>query len=192
MLRVLAILALLTPAAALAQSTGPGMMPHSMDHHMDSAMHHNAGSAMPTQAGQGAFAAIQEVVEILEADPHTDWSKVDIDALRQHLIDMNNVTLYAAATSEPVEGGMRFIVTGTGPVRDSIRRMLAAHAHTMNGAGGWRYAARDIDNGATLTVQVPPQFLAKLKALGFMGVMTYGMHHQEHHLMIARGEHPHD
>ena len=31
----------------------------------------------------------------------------------------------------------------------------------------------------------------KLKALGFIGVMTVGMHHQEHHLMIARGMHPH-
>ena len=28
-------------------------------------------------------------------------------------------------------------------------------------------------------------------ALGFIGVMTRGMHHQEHHLMIARGQHPH-
>ncbi len=192
MLRVLAILALFIPTAALAQSTGPGTMHgHSMDHHMGSAMDHNPGSAMPTQAGQGAFAAIQEIVEILEADPRTDWSKVDIEALRQHLIDMNNVTLYAAVTSEPVEGGMRFTVTGTGPVRDSIRRMLSAHAHTMDGAGGWRYAARDIDSGATLTVRVPPQDLVKLKALGFIGVMARGMHHQEHHLMIARGEHPH-
>ena len=52
-----------------------------------------ARGARPTEAGQGAFAAIQEIVAILEADPDTDWSKVDIDALRQHLVDMNAVTL---------------------------------------------------------------------------------------------------
>jgi hypothetical protein len=50
---------------------------------------------VPMQPGQGAFAAIQEIVEILEADPETDWSKVDIGALRQHLIDMDNVALHA-------------------------------------------------------------------------------------------------
>jgi hypothetical protein len=29
---------------------------------------------------------------------------------------------------------------------------------------------------------------AKLKALGFMGIMVQGAHHQRHHLMIAKGE----
>jgi len=41
---------------------------------------------------------------------------------------MNNVTLAANVMSEPIDGGMRFDVTGEGPVRDSIRRMTAAHA----------------------------------------------------------------
>jgi len=39
--------------------------------------------------GQDAFGAIQEIVQILDADPKTDWSKVDLEALRQHLIDMD-------------------------------------------------------------------------------------------------------
>jgi len=75
------------------------------------------GSAVATQPGQAAFAAIQEIVEILLADPKTDWSKVNIDALRQHLIDMNNMTLAANVKNEAVDGGMRFEVTGEGPVR---------------------------------------------------------------------------
>ena len=49
----------------------------------------------PREPGQVAFAANQEVVAILASDPATDWSKVDIEALRQHLIDMNSVTLRA-------------------------------------------------------------------------------------------------
>ena len=31
----------------------------------------------PTMPGQDAFGAIQEIVRILEADPKTDWSKVN-------------------------------------------------------------------------------------------------------------------
>ncbi|MFW1924327.1 hypothetical protein ACG90D_19965, partial [Acinetobacter geminorum] len=62
----------------------------------------------PTQPGQDAFAAIQEIVQILEADPRTDWSKVNIDALREHLVDMSNVTLSAQVKTEPLEGGIRY------------------------------------------------------------------------------------
>ena len=51
----------------------------------------------PTLPGQDAFGALQEIVSILEADPHTDWSKVNLEALREHLIDMNEVTLRADA-----------------------------------------------------------------------------------------------
>ncbi len=128
---------------------------------------------------------------ILEADPKTDWSKVNIDALRQHLIDMNNVTLAADVKSEPIEGGIRFTVTGAGAVRDSIRRMVTAHAATMNRVGGWRFEADEAENGEILTVHTPAEDVGKLRGLGFLGVMTLGMHHQEHHLMIARGEYPH-
>lgn len=46
----------------------------------------------PTLPGQDAFGTIQEIVQILQSDPTTDWSKVNISALRQHLIDMNEVT----------------------------------------------------------------------------------------------------
>ena len=55
----------------------------------------------------------------------------------------------------------------------------------------WHFAAKDTDGGSIFEVRVPPQDMAKLKALGFIGTLTLGMHHQEHHLMIARGEHPH-
>src|SRR6266481_5131797 len=84
--------------------------------------HHAAGASVPTQPGQAAFAAIQEIVGLLEADPKTDWSTVNIEALRQHLIDTNHVPLAAGVAGEPVEGGMRYTVTGSGAVQDSIRR----------------------------------------------------------------------
>jgi hypothetical protein len=178
---------LLISTAAAAQQSGPA---HSsgMSHHAASGTAAPAGVVLPKEVGQSAFAAIQEIVALLEADPRTDWSKVDIEALRRHLIDMSNVTLHAEVEAEPILNGMRFIVTGKGPVRDSIRRMVKAHAETMSGTGGWTYAATERPDGAILTVTVPsPVDLVKLRALGFIGVMARGTHHQQHHLMIATG-----
>ncbi len=203
MIRLLAFLALLAPGVALAQTAGgcpPGAATPSHCMHQSMNGHHmthgsraaTVGSpAMPIQPGQSAFAAIQEIVGILEADPKTDWSKVNIDALRQHLVDMSNVTLAATVQSTAIDGGVRFDVTGEGAVRDSIRRMTSAHASTMNGVDGWRFEASEIDGGASLAVHAPPAQAQKLHGLGFFGVLTLGMHHQLHHLMLARGENPH-
>ena len=33
--------------------------------------------------------------------------------------------------------------------------------------------------------------VTKLRALGFMGIMVQGSHHQQHHLMMAKGEFSH-
>lgn len=152
--------------------------------------HQHAG--MPQETGQSAFAAIQEIVNLLENDPSTDWSKVNIEALRQHLIDMDNVTLQARVATEEGPRSVRFVVTGDGGVPDSIRRMVTAHAMMMDGQNGWHYAAEAIPKGAILTVTPKgPSELAKLKALGFIGIMAGGMHHQMHHLMVAQGFHPH-
>lgn len=194
MVRALALILCLAPSGAFAQANDV----HSMTHGKPMAAHerHMAGEPptadrVPTQPGQSAFAAIQEIVAILEADPKTDWSKVDIDALREHLVDMNNVTLAANVKSDFRDGGVRFDVTGVGPVSDSIRRMVEAHAATMNGVDGWTFEAREIDGGASLLVHAPQRDANKLRGLGFFGVLTIGMHHQMHHVMIARGEKPH-
>lgn len=184
---VLAAAVLAVPLVALAQTHSPAM-----DHRAHAAAIEQPLAAMPTQPGQDAFAAIQEIVAMLVADPNTDWSKVDIDGLRRHLVDMNNVTLYAEATATPTENGVRFLVTGTGSVRESIRRMVKAHAETMSGANGMTIVAEDHPEGAVMIVTVEnPADLPKLKGLGFFGVMTLGMHHQAHHLMIAAGRAPH-
>lgn len=150
------------------------------------------GGGMPGETGQGAFAAIQEIVAMLDANPATDWAKVDIEALRQHLIDMNNVTLGAAVEAKELEGSVQFSVSGDGLVRESVRRMVQVHATTMNDLDGWKFAAAPSDASAVLTVSPPDQAsMVELRALGFIGVMARGMHHQQHHWMLAIGMDPH-
>ena len=183
----------------MAQNAHP---PHQMQHsmpmeghggmqHGHAQMMNQQASSGPREPGQSAFAAIQEIVTLLRNDPKTDWSKVDIEGLRQHLIDMNNVTLLADVKAEATSDTVKFTVTGTGNVQASIQRMVVAHVDTMNGVNGWTLKAEKIANGATLTVSAPTAEMTKLKALGFIGVMTEGMHHQEHHLALARGSDPH-
>jgi hypothetical protein len=142
----------------------------------------------PTMSGQEAFGAIQEVLQILEADPATDWSKVNIAALREHLIDMNEVTLRAVASERALDDGIEIAVTGEGRTLDAIKRMVPAHVSELAKIG-WKASSEDLPNGVRLTITTgDAKQLTKLKALGFMGIMVQGGHHQPHHLMLAKGE----
>lgn len=157
--------------------------------HMGHASNIHGGEATaPTMPGQEAFGTIQEVVRILEADPATDWSKVNIGALRKHLIDMNEVTMRAHASERALANGVVITVTGKGRALGAIRRMVPAHAHEL-AALGWSAKTEELPNGIKLVVTASePREAIKLKALGFMGIMVQGGHHQMHHLMMARGE----
>ena len=162
-----------------------------MNHEMGHAMTQDEAAAPVTEGGQAAFVAIQEIVARLMADPDTDWSRVDIEALRQHLIDMDNVTLRADVVREDIVGGARFTVTSADPVvQASIRAMVMAHVATMNGVEGWDMRAEEVDGGAVMTVTGTA--IARIRGLGFIGLMTVGMHHQAHHLALASGQNPHD
>jgi hypothetical protein len=178
----------------------PDNMQHDHRQMMQQAMKmHGQGSGMadmstPTQPGQGAFGAIQEVVRILEADPRTDWSKVNLEALRQHLIDMNEVTLNADAVAKPIDGGLEIAVTGSGRTLAAIQRMVPAHAHELDKVKGWSARTVPLANGVLLTVTAgDPKEVGHIRGLGFIGLLVSGGHHQPHHLAIARGEfaHPH-
>ena len=199
-LRVAALIVALSTAATAANAQGnpppappaapPAMAPMGapesppMQHPM--AMQQMAG--MPTEPGQAAFGAAQEIVGMLLADPTTNWSKADIDALRQHLIDMNEVTMRADARKTPIDRGLRITVTGSGRTLAAIRRMLPTHAQDINGLYGWTVQAKAIPDGEELTVTAgTPADVQKIRALGFMGIMVLGRH-QMHHLAMAKGE----
>lgn len=186
-------MALALPGAGFAQ-TGHDQTGHDQGEQMMDHAAHMGGQAAteaPTQAGQSAFAAIAEIVDILRGDRHTDWAKVDIAALRAHLVDMDAVTLRAQVVASDVQGGAQFDVTSSDPgVTASIRRMTLAHGQTMSGIGGLRMQATKIPGGARMVVSGPDA--AQIRGLGFFGVMTLGMHHQAHHIALARGLDPHD
>ena len=146
---------------------------------------------VPTMPGQEVFGTIQEIVRILEADPTTDWSKVNIAALRKHLIDMDEVTMRAVATERALSNGVEITVTGEGRTRDAIKRMVPAHTREL-AALGWQAGTEDLPGGVKLVVTTSdPQQVVKLKALGFIGIMVQGGHHQPHHLAMAKGEFSH-
>jgi hypothetical protein len=163
--------------------------------HMDHAQHmHGAEAAIPTMPGQDAFGAIQEIVRLLETDPKTDWSNVNLEALRQHLIDMNDVTLKTDARPKAVEGGLQIAVTGEGRAIAAIQRMVTAHAHEIERThlNGWNAKTDLLPNGVILSVTAADtKEVAHIRGLGFIGIMTSGPHHQPHHLAMARGEHIH-
>lgn len=159
------------------------------DMHGGMTMHGHSGS-LPAMPGQDAFGTIAEIVQMLQADPATDWSKVNIGALREHLIDMNEVTLRAVASERMLDNGIEIAVTGEGRTLAAIKRMVPAHVHELAEIG-WNAKTEDLPNGVKLTVlasETAP--LSKLKALGFMGIMVQGAHHQPHHLMMAKGQFP--
>jgi len=77
-------------------------------------------------------------MSILENDPNTDWSKVDIPALKNHLIDMNEVTLYANVEEKELENGLEMKVTGSGRTIGGINGMVPTHAQTtLSNVNSW-------------------------------------------------------
>ena len=159
---------------------------------MDHSSHLGGATATSGPAGQDAYAALAAVVAALEADSTTNWSKVNIEALRQHLIAMNEVTLSARSRQVAVTGGARIEVIGDGHVAESIRAMWHAHAPMLERLGKYRATVDDIPGGVRLTVTAAnpqeAQTVAKIRALGSSGLLTLGAHHAQHHLALARGE----
>jgi hypothetical protein len=181
---------------------GPGMMPHGAMPHgqMPRGQMHGpmmpgsvpAVAGAPTLPGQDAFGAIAEIVRILDADPQTDWSRVDLERLRQHLIDMNEVVLRAEVKASAVAGGLSMDVTGSSRTEQAIRAMVVPHAAELDRIAGLAAKTEPIAGGVRLTVTArdaeDAKAVGRVRALGFIGLLTLGAHHQAHHLAMARGQ----
>jgi hypothetical protein len=175
-------------------ATPPGQMPHGDGPH--GAMHgqNPPGQGGLTRPGQDAFAAMAEIVRVLELDPATDWSKVDLERLRQHLIDMNEVMLRATVAATPVPGGLTMDVTGSGRTAQSIRAMVVPHAKELDRMPAWSAKTEPLGDGVRLTVIArdpsDASTVARIRGLGFAGLLVQGGHHGPHHLAMAKGELP--
>jgi hypothetical protein len=168
-----------------------GAMPHGGMSQGMHQMHHPAGGGA-MQPGQGAFGAMAEVVRTLEADAATDWSKVDMERLRQHLIDMDEVVLRASLKATQVLGGLSMDVTGTGRTAQSIRAMVIPHSAELDAMPTWSAKAEPIPDGARLIVVArdpsDAKTVARIRGLSFAGLVVQGGHHGPHHLAMAKGE----
>jgi hypothetical protein len=156
--------------------------------------HHAAtpAASTPSLPGQDAFGAIAEVVSLLDADPDTDWSRVDLERLRQHLIDMNEVVLRSAVKASPVPAGLAMEITGAPRTERAIRAMLVPHAVELDGMADWTARTERIPGGLRLTVTAraagDARTVARIRGLGFAGLLVQGGHHGPHHLAMAKGE----
>lgn len=163
----------------MGQGGGMEMM---ADRH--ASMHQDMG--VTPENGQSAFNVIQSVVQKLEQNPDTDWTTVNMDALRNHLIDMQRVMIGANVSSENIEGGVRHTVSGNAaPVQHAIHRMVLSHASQID-ISDWVIEAERTTEGAVLTItsDVAAQ-TAKIRALGFSGFMVLGDHHRQHHQQMV-------
>ena len=155
-------------------------------------MMHGMAAGGATLPGQDAFGAIAEIVRVLDADPATDWNKVDLERLRQHLIDMNEVVLRSAVKQAPIAGGLAMDVTGTRRTEQAIRAMVVPHAAELDRMPSFAAKTEPIAGGVRLTVVAKnaddSKVVARIRGLGFAGLMTEGAHHQAHHLAMAKGE----
>ncbi|MEL6424564.1 MAG: hypothetical protein AAFQ33_03830 [Pseudomonadota bacterium] len=155
---------------------------------------HNAGGShgghgtIPTEPGDAGFAAITEIVEILREDPATDWSRVDIDGLREHLVDMHTLVEGAVVVASATEQGLLMQVSTTGRAGEAASRMVPAHGPVMAGETGWRSSVTLEGEEILWHVEDPTGAeVAQIQALGFFGLMATGDHHRPHHMALARG-----
>ncbi|MBG6175586.1 hypothetical protein IWQ55_003417 [Labrenzia sp. EL_208] len=188
---ILAVVVLLGGAAfAVAQTTHSGH-----DDGMDHATHVQDQSPRGTilsEPGQGAFAALSEVVRVLEADPDTDWGQVDLAGLRAHLVDMDRLISDAIVEETALPDGLTAIATGDAETVATLRRMVPTHAAQLAQDDRWTVTAIEVENAVELRVTSNnPAVAARIKGLGFFGLMASQDHHREHHLMMARGADAH-
>jgi hypothetical protein len=126
--------------------------------------------AGPTMPGQDAFGAIAVIVRILEADP----------------------AMHSVVRQTPIAGGLTMEISGSGRTEQAIRAMVVPHAAELDRMPEWSATTVIIPGGVRLTVVAKQtddtKLLARIRGLGFAGLMTRGAHHQPHHLAMAKGE----
>lgn len=146
------------------------------------------------EPGQSVFGTVQEAIRELEADSTTDWSKVNVDRLRRHLLDMHHAAVDVVLEDKSsIERGVRLRVRPTtDEARASLARILEAHPMMLKQEAGWTMEVKTQEPTFVLRITTEdPGEVEKIRALGYMGLLAYGSHHQRHHWHLVQGNHPH-
>lgn len=166
-----------------------------MDHHNTTI--HKIGESTDTpltEPGNDIFGTIQEVIKKLENNSNTDWSKVDIEALRQHLLDMKVMTEHTKVVDrKTMKNGVRITVQPTTErAKEALKRVFDAHPAMLKKETGWIMKVNKNEEQYILNVTTNnPDEVDKIRGLGYIGLMAYGKHHQKHHWMMATDRNPH-
>jgi hypothetical protein len=190
--RIISLLCTLIMLLAAGYKTEAQDMP--LDQHGDNRGHSMAHSPL-TAPGNDAFGAIQEAIRELDADPKTDWSSVNLEGLRLHLVDMHNFTINVEVLSQrPIENGFEAVIRPTTKISEaSLDRVLAVHPMQMKKETGWEMKVSKKGDLFTLKVTTSnPAEISRLRGLGYIGIMAVGEHHQGHHWGMVKGSNPHN
>lgn len=155
--------------------------------HMDS----SAAMARLAEPGNAIFAAVQEVIHKVETDTTVDWSAVNLERLRQHLVDMHRVaTEVEIVYQHAIENGVRIRVEpANGAAYSALARVLRRHPAQLEQETGWAADVEAVEGGYELQVTTTNSAdVAKIRALGYIGLLTHGAHHQRHHWAIVTGQ----
>jgi hypothetical protein len=156
-----------------------------------SAQHEQYMNSSPlTMPGNEIFGTIHEVVQKLEANPNTDWSKVNLEALRQHLLDMKAFTEEVQVISQkPIDNGVEIQVKPeTERAVGALQRLFKMHPMMLKSEKGWDMTAKQNGSNWDITCTTNNKSeVEEIRGLGYIGLLAEGSHHQMHHWMIAIG-----
>jgi hypothetical protein len=165
-----------------------------LDSSPQSSKHSQFASSGLTESGTDLFATIQEVIRQLSADPDTDWSKVNLEALRDHLRDMFEFSYNVDVISQrPITHGVRILVKPvTTRAKQALEKVLSAHPAMLKMETGWDMQSSKVKDQYQITVTTTkPAEIDKIGGLGYIGLLAIGNHHQWHHWAMAKGQNPH-
>jgi len=153
------------------------------------AQHHMHSQSTPlTESGNDIFGAIQQVINQLEQNPNTDWSQVDLEALRQHLLDMKAFTEEVEVLSQsPIDQGIEIQVKPQSDLAiKALTNVLSKHPSMLKSEMGWDMIATQKDEYWVITCTTEKASeVDKIRGLGYIGLLAAGAHHQLHHWMVA-------
>ncbi len=155
----------------------------------------NNDTPMPTpqESGQAIFGALSEVNKLIEENEMINWATVDIDALWEHLQDMNALMTGVNVDKVSLANGLKMRISGTGAAKKAMDNMLPAHSTFLKGVRpDWNInLSSDGSDYVLVVTSAIASEIQRIKALGFSGFMVQDDHHAAHHLSLALGEEVH-